>query len=76
MLRTRAPGWLCMRTECSPSQTNQTGIGSGAPRGETVVSQTTTSSRRWRRGTSPEVGALVDHDRMIRPGDGVGRVQF
>jgi hypothetical protein len=53
MLRTRAPGWLYTATESAPSQMNQTGIGSGAPRGVTVVSQTTISSRRWRAARAP-----------------------
>ena len=52
-LRTRSPAWEYMTTVSSPSQRNQTGRGSGAPEGETVVIQTTISSRRWRATRAP-----------------------
>ena len=54
MLRTRpVSGRLKTRTVSSPSHQNQTGLGSGAPLGVTVVSHTTWSSRRWRATRAP-----------------------
>src|SRR5262245_61555816 len=53
MLRTRGLCRLYMRTDSPPSQRNQTGMGTGAPAGVTVVIQTTMSSRRWRATRAP-----------------------
>ena len=53
MLRIRVPAWLYMTIDSAPSHRNQTGMGSGAPRGVTVVSQTTVSSRSWRATRAP-----------------------
>ena len=65
MLRTRGLRRLYMRTDSPPSQKNQTGMGTGSPAGVTVVIQTTISSRRWRANAGPELGAFVDHARVM-----------
>ena len=54
MLRVRAvSGSEKTITSSWPSHQNQTGEGSGAPPGVTVVSQAMRSSRRWRATRAP-----------------------
>src|SRR4051812_30360417 len=68
MLRTRAPGMLHMATDSAPSHTNHTGLGGGVPRGVTVVSHTTMSSRRWRATRAPNsVASSITTRSYARP---------